>query len=46
MDAGPFGVLDRLPCLVHVVGDRSGKGGDDGTLDLFGDVGHRLKVSG
>ena len=46
MDAGPFGVPDRLPSLVDVVGHGPGQGGDDGPMDFPGDVGDGLEISG
>ena len=46
MDAGPLGVLNGAPGLVNVVGMGPGQRRDDGSLDLLGDVGHRLEVAG
>ena len=46
MDAGPFGMLDRPPSLVDVVGVGPGQRGNDGPFDLLGDVGYRLEVAG
>ena len=45
MDAGGLRVFDRLPGLIHVVGVGPCQGSDDGALNFFGDVAHRLKVS-
>ena len=45
MYPGPVGVFHCFPGLVHVVGDGPGQGGDDGTLDLPGDIGDRLEIT-
>ena len=45
MDARSLGVLDSLPCGVHIGQHAAGEGRDDRTAHLFGDGPHRLEVA-
>ena len=46
VDAGPLGVLDRVPGGVHVLRVGAGEPADHRAVDLAGDRLHRLEVAG